>query len=87
MLISIDKNGSINLPAALRKEMKLKTGSCLNLEVLEGGAIVLSPVAIYPTVQLSEKGVKKLQEARESEKEPLPKWLAEEIEDARADGD
>ena len=64
MLVAIDKTGSINLPSAIRKEMGLGTGSHLDIEVLEGGAIVLTPVAIYPTVKLNEKGLSKLTEAR-----------------------
>ena len=131
---TIDKRGSINLPSAIRKETGLDTGTHLDIEVLEGGSIVLTqkvqftagiyaakasrhlpghlckrfhdpktgifypwrfdtlqthilcvqevlmymcllsfhlnalfgltPVAIYPTVKLNEKGVNKLAEAR-----------------------
>ena len=128
---TIDKRGSINLPSAIRKETCLDTGPHLDIEVLEGGSIVLTqkvqltagiyaakalvqhlckrfhdpktgifypwrfdtlqthilcvqevlmyvcllsfhinalfgltPVAIYPTVKLNEKGVNKLAEAR-----------------------
>ena len=78
MLIAIDKRGSINIPASLRKQIGLEIGSYLKLEVVEGGMIVLSPVAVYPTVQLSDKGLKKLQEARESGKAAMPEWLGEE---------
>lgn len=85
MLISIDKRGSINLPASLRKQMKLESGSYLDLEVLEGGTIVLNPVAVYPSVQLSEEGLKKLQEARKSGKTEMPEWLKKEIKSAKAD--
>lgn len=87
MLIFIDKRGSINLPASLRSQMKLERGSYLNLEVLEGGTIVLSPVAVYPTVQLSEQGLKKLQEARKSGKTEMPEWLKKEIKRAKTDAD
>jgi AbrB family looped-hinge helix DNA binding protein len=66
MLITIDKRGSINLPASLRKQMNLENGSCLDLEVIQGGALVLSPVVVYPTIKLSEQGIKKLQDARKS---------------------
>ncbi|MEK6528551.1 MAG: hypothetical protein AABZ36_06705 [Nitrospirota bacterium] len=87
MLIAIDKRGSINLPVSLRSEMKLESGSYLNLEVLGGGTIVLSPVAVYPTVQLNEQGLKKLQEARKSGKTEMPEWLKKEIKRAKADAD
>lgn len=79
MLIAIDKRGSINLPASLRKKMKLEAGCYLDMEVLEGGTIVLNPVAVYPTVLLNEEGLKKLQEARKSGKTGMPKWLKKEI--------
>ena len=87
MLITIDKRGSINLPAALRKQMKLESGSYLELEVLEEGMIVLSPVAVYPQVQLSEQGLKKLREARKSGKTVMPGWLKKEIKRASTDAD
>ena len=87
MLISIDKRGSVNLPSALRKEMGLNTGTHLNLEVLEGGAIVLTPVAIYPTVKLNEKGLNKLVEARKSGTVKMPEGLAKQIKNARTDAD
>ncbi|MGA2404425.1 MAG: AbrB/MazE/SpoVT family DNA-binding domain-containing protein, partial [Syntrophobacteraceae bacterium] len=41
MIIAIDKRGSINLPASLRRELGLKNGDHLNLSVEEGGVIVL----------------------------------------------
>ena len=40
MIIAIDKRGSINLPASLRKELGLKNGDHLNISVEEGGVIV-----------------------------------------------
>ena len=46
MLIAIDKRGSINLPAALRKELGLVKGSYLELVVEEGSAIRLQPVCV-----------------------------------------
>jgi AbrB family looped-hinge helix DNA binding protein len=85
MIIAIDKRGSINLPASLRKELGLKNGDHLNLSVEEGGVIVLQPVVIYPTVQLSEQGLKKLKEARESGIGEMPPWFDKEMEDAKAD--
>jgi AbrB family looped-hinge helix DNA binding protein len=87
MLIAIDKRGSINLPAAIRKKMKLESGCYLDMEVLEGVTIVLNPVAVYPTVQLSEEGLKKLQDARKSGKTDMPEWLKKEIKHAKADAD
>jgi AbrB family looped-hinge helix DNA binding protein len=87
MIIAIDKRGSINLPASLRKKMKLESGSYLDMEVMEGGTIVLNPVAIYPTIQLSEKGLKKLQEARKSGKTAMPEWLKKEIKHAKTDAE
>ncbi len=79
MLIAIDKRGSINLPGSLRKKMKLESGCYFDMEVLAGGTIVLNPVAVYPTIQLNEKGLKKLQEAKKSGKAVMPKWLKKEI--------
>jgi AbrB family looped-hinge helix DNA binding protein len=87
MLIAIDKRGSINLPAAIRKKMKLESGCYLDMEVMEGGTIVLNPVAVYPTVQLNEEGLKKLQEARKSGKAVMPEWLKKEIKHAKADAE
>jgi len=85
MLVSIDKRGSIVLPAALRKELQLKIGSYLDMEVLEGGRIMLNPVSIYRTVRLNVKGLEKLEEARESGKGEFPDWMVEEMKDAQAD--
>ena len=87
MLVAIDKRGSINLPSAMRKEMGLGTGSHLEIEVLEGGAIILTPVAIYPTVKLNEKGLGKLTEARRSGTVKMPALLAKKIKNARTDAD
>ena len=87
MLVAIDKRGSINLPSAMRKEMGLGTGSHLDIEVLEGGAIILTPVAIYPTVKLNEKGLRKLAEARRSGTAKMPALLAKKIKNARTDAD
>lgn len=87
MLITIDKRGSINLPAALRKSLGLQAGAHLDLKVVEGGAILLNPVVVYPTVHLSDKGLEKLREARESGTGKLPEWLVEEMRDAGSDSD
>jgi AbrB family looped-hinge helix DNA binding protein len=85
MIIAIDKRGSINLPVSLRKELGLKNGDHLNVSVEEGGVIVLQPVVIYSALQLSEQGLKKLEEARESGVGALPSWFREEMKDAEAD--
>jgi AbrB family looped-hinge helix DNA binding protein len=87
MLVSIDKRGSISLPAAVRKDLGLKPGTILDLTILEGGNLSLSPVAVYPTVRLSEKGLVKLGEARQSGVEQMPDWLRKEMADAATDPD
>lgn len=87
MLVTIDKRGSINLPSAIRKEIGLDTGTHLDIEILEGGSIVLTPVAIYPAVKLNEKGLKKLTEARKSGTVEMPALLAKKIKNARTDAD
>jgi len=79
MLVAIDKRGSINLPSTIRKEMGLHTGTHLDIEVLDGGSIVLTPVAIYPAVKLNEKGLRKLTEARKSGTMQMPAHLAKQI--------
>lgn len=85
MLVAIDKRGSINLPSTIRKEMGLDTGAHLDLAVLEGGSIVLTPVVIYPALKLNEKGLKKLEEARKSGTVKMPAELAKQIKNARTD--
>ena len=87
MLISIDKRGSINLPASLRRQLGLVAGSCLDLSVADGGAFILQPVAVYPTVHLNEQGLAKLQEARESRAAATPDWLTDEMAHAETDSD
>jgi len=83
MLITIDKRGSINLPSVLRKQLRLNAGSYLKLTVQEGGAIMLQPVSIFPTIQLNEQGLEKLREARESGTGKLPNWLVEDMNRAK----
>jgi AbrB family looped-hinge helix DNA binding protein len=85
MLVSIDKRGSISLPAAVRKDLNLLPGTFLDLTILDGGNLALSPVAVYPTVRLSDKGLAKLNEARQSGSAEMPDWLREEIADAATD--
>jgi len=87
MLVSIDKRGSISLPAAVRKDLNLNPGTFLELTVLDGGNLALSPVAVYPTARLSDQGLAKLKEARQSGIEQMPEWLREEIDNAATDPD
>lgn len=87
MLVTIDKRGSINLPSTIRKEMGLDTGAHLDVTFTEGGAIILSPVVIYPALKLSEKGLKKLDEARKSGTVKMPATLAKKIKNAGTDAD
>ncbi|MCJ7686950.1 MAG: hypothetical protein MUO68_21940 [Desulfobacteraceae bacterium] len=63
MLITINKRGSINLPAILQKELGLNTGAYLDLSVEEGGAIKLHPVSIFPSIRLNDQGLEKLRKA------------------------
>ena len=85
MLVTIDKRGSINLPAAIRKELDIKPGTCLDLTVLDGGGLALVPMTIFPTVRLSEEATAKLQDARKSGTGELPQWLREEMTNADPD--
>jgi len=87
MLITIDKRGSINLPMTVRKELGLEQGTCLDLVIEDGGKITLHPLAIYRTVQLGERGLAKLQEARKSGRGKLPDWLRQEMQRAEPDPD
>jgi AbrB family looped-hinge helix DNA binding protein len=82
MLVSVDKRGSIALPVALRKSLNLLPGTFLDLSVIEGGNLTLSPVAIYPTVRLSEQGLAKLAEARQGGTTDMPDWMREDIDAA-----
>ena len=85
MLVSVDKRGNIGLPAAVRKSLNLQPGSFLELSILEGGNLALSPVVVYPTVRLSEKGLAKLTEARQGGVEKMPDWMRKEMDNASAD--
>ena len=82
MLITVDKRGSINLPKTLREEFGIESGTCLNLEIEEGGAIVLHPVTVYPGIRLSKPGLDKLVDARRSGKGKMPEWMTMEIKNA-----
>ena len=85
MLVSIDKRGSIGLPASIRKELNLHAGSFLDLTILDGGTLAMSPVAVYPTIRLSDAGVAKLAEARQSGVDKMPDWLQQEMAHAATD--
>lgn len=85
MLIAIDKRGSINLPASIRKDLGLETGSYLDLSIQDGGAVVLRPMTVYPTIRLNDDGLNKLNMARSSGTGEMPDWLAGEMRDAATD--
>jgi len=87
MLVTIDKRGSISLPASIRKAFGIKPGTHLELSVEAGGAISLYPVEFYRTIKLSDSGLLKLKEARDSEAIKLPDWFEEERGNARIDSE
>lgn len=87
MLVAIDKRGSINLPATIRRELGLEIGAYLDMTVAAGGTVVLQPVEIVRSVRLTEQGLGKLAEARQSGRTSLPGWLGEEMKDAEADSE
>jgi AbrB family looped-hinge helix DNA binding protein len=87
MLIAIDKRGSINLPASIRKELGFASGAYLDVLVVEGGAVVLQPVEIFRTVRLSKQGLAKLEDSRQSGVAEMPAWLSEEMNDAEPDSE
>ena len=85
MIVTIDKRGSISLPASIRKDLGIKQGSHLELTLEPGGVLLLSPVEFYRTVRLNESGLSKLREARVSETENLPDWFQKKLNNARTD--
>lgn len=85
MLVTIDKRGSISLPASVRKELGFHPGTHLELSVEPGGSITLYPVEIYRTIKLNDSGLLKLNEARASETTTFPDWFQEELANARTD--
>lgn len=85
MLIGIDKRGSINLPAEIRKEFGLVSGTYLDVSVEAGGKIVLHPVSIYRNIKVSDAGSKKLEEGRRSGTGKLPAWLVSDMKNAEPD--
>jgi AbrB family looped-hinge helix DNA binding protein len=87
MLITVDKRGSINLPASLRRQLGLAPGACLDLSIGDGGTVILQPVAVYPAIHLNEHGLAKLKAARESGAAAMPDWLTDEVARAETDPD
>jgi AbrB family looped-hinge helix DNA binding protein len=79
MLVQIDQRGSLNLPIKIRQSLGLEKGSNFELEVAEGGDIILHPVEIHRTVRLSNQGLEKISEARQSGEGELPNWLLDEM--------
>ena len=79
MLVQIDQRVSLNLPVKIRQSLGLKKGSNFELEVAEGGDIILHPVEIHRTVRLSNQGLEKISEARQSGEGELPNWLLDEM--------
>ena len=87
MLVTIDKRGSINLPASIRKDLDIKPGTHLEISVEAGGAIHLYPIEFYRKIKLNDSGLLKLKEARDSETGKLPDWFEEERSNARTDSE
>ena len=79
MLVQIDQRGSLNLPIKIRQSLGLEKGSNFELEVAEGGDIILHPVEIHRTVRLSNQGLERISEARQSGEGELPNWLLDEM--------
>jgi AbrB family looped-hinge helix DNA binding protein len=80
MLVQIDQRGSLNIPIKVRQSLGLEKGSNFELEIAEGGDIVLHPVEIHRTVRLSKQGLDKLDEARQSGEGDLPNWILDEMD-------
>lgn len=87
MIVTIDKRGSISLPASIRKDLGIKPGTHLELSVEADGAIYLYPVEFYRTIKLNDSGLLKLKEARDSETGKLPVWFEEECNNAGVDSE
>ena len=87
MLVTIDKRGSVNLPASIRKDLGITPGTHLELSLEAGGAIKLYPVEIYRTIRLNDSGLLKLKEARDAEIGEFPAWFAEELSNAGIDSE
>ena len=87
MLVTIDKRGSISLPASIRKDLGIKPGTHLELSVEAGGTIYLYPLEFYRRIKLNDFGLLKLKEARNSETSKLPDWFEEERSNAGIDSE
>ena len=85
MLVTVDRRGSVSLPAPIRKGLGLAQGTYLDLTVEEGGALLLKPVAVYPALHLAPEGLARLAEARNGDTGELPDWLRKEMDDAKTD--
>jgi len=85
MIVTMDKRGSINLPASIRKALEIKQGSHFELSMEPGGALSLHPVEFYRTIKLNASGLDKLKEARSSETAQLPDWFEQERRNAGTD--
>ena len=85
MLVTIDKRGSISLPASLRKDLGLGPGSHLEIKIEAGGAITLYPVEIHRRIQLNDTGLSRLEAARDSGTDGFPDWFKQEVSHARTD--
>ncbi len=84
--VTLDKRGSITLPAWLRKDLNLKQGTLFEVEIIEGGAILLHKVKPVREILLGHKGLQKLMDARTNGlAEKLPEWLKKEMTDARVE--
>jgi len=87
MIVTIDKRGSISLPASIRKDLGIKPGTHLELSVEADGSLYLYPVEFYRTIKLNDSGLLKLKEARNSETGKLPVWFEEECNNAGVDSE
>ena len=85
MIVTMDKRGSINLPASIRKTLEIKQGSHLELSMEPGGGLSLHPVKFYRTIKLNASGLDKLNKARSSETAQLPDWFEQERRNAGTD--
>lgn len=65
MVISVNSRGTLTLPSDVRKKLNIKEGDYFDIAI-SSGKIIITPVAIVPKNQLSEKGKKKEKEASEN---------------------
>ena len=87
MIVTIDKRGSISLPASIRKDLVIEPGTHLDLSLEPGGVISLYPIEFYRKIKLNDAGLLKLKEARNSEITELPDWFEEERSNAGIDSE